>query len=144
MEIAKIMGNPNPPFLMMDPRKKVNENYLEINVEAQDKDPNSILNHFRKMVQLRKDNPVLVYGDYQILEAAHPEIYAYTRTLKDKQLLVLLNFSDIKSTIVLPQAVAVGKLLINNYDIFDIEEMTITLLAYQATICELNTLTNTN
>ena len=134
----------NAGFSSGTPWKKVNENYLEINVEAQDKDPNSILNHFRKMVQLRKDNPVLVYGDYQILEAAHPEIYAYTRTLKDKQLLVLLNFSDIKSTIVLPQAVAVGKLLINNYDIFDIEEMTITLLAYQATICELNTLTNTN
>ena len=134
----------NAGFSSGTPWKKVNENYLEINVEAQDKDPNSILNHFRKMVQLRKDNPVLVYGDYQILEAAHPEIYAYTRTLKDKQLLVLLNFSDIKSTIVLPQAVAVGKLLINNYDIFDIEEMRITLLAYQATICELNTLTNTN
>ncbi|WOC40537.1 alpha-glucosidase [Polaribacter sp. HL-MS24] len=134
----------NAGFSSGTPWKKVNENYLEINVEAQDKDPNSILNHFRKMVQLRKDNPVLVYGDYQILEAAHPEIYAYTRTLKDKQLLVLLNFSDIKSTIVLPQAVAIGKLLINNYDIFDIEEMTITLLAYQATICELNTLTNTN
>ena len=134
----------NAGFSSGTPWKKVNENYLEINVEAQDKDPNSILNHFRKMVQLRKDNPVLVYGDYQILEAAHPEIYAYTRTLKDKQLLVLLNFSDIKSTIVLPQAVAVGKLLINNYDIFDIEEMTITLLAYQATICELNTLTNKN
>jgi len=82
----------NAGFSSVKPWKKVNENYLEINVEAQEKDPKSVLNHFRKMVQLRKDHAVLVYGDYQILDEAHPDIYAYTRTLKDKQFLVLLNF----------------------------------------------------
>ena len=130
----------NAGFSSVKPWKKVNENYLEINVEAQEKDPKSVLNHFRKMVQLRKDHAVLVYGDYQILDEAHPDIYAYTRTLKDKQFLVLLNFSDTESTITLPQVVGILKPLINNYDAFEIIEDRITLQAYQATICELTNL----
>ena len=83
----------NGGFTEGKPWKKVNDNHQTINVVAQNKDPKSILNHFRKMVKLRKDNPVLVYGQYQILQESHFEIYAYTRTLDEQQVLVLLNFS---------------------------------------------------
>lgn len=90
----------------------VNNNYAEINAAAQDKDPNSALNHFRKMVQLRKSNPVLVHGAYQLLAPEHPEIYAYTRTLGEEKVMVVLNFSAEKQRF---QMELPGKVLINNY-----------------------------
>ena len=65
----------NAGFTTGMPWKRVNENHKVINVAAQDKDPNSILNHFRKMTQLRKDNSVLVYGKYELLQKEHPDIY---------------------------------------------------------------------
>ena len=127
----------NGGFTEGKPWKKVNDNYQTINVVAQNKDPKSILNHFRKMVKLRKDNPVLVYGQYQILQESHSEIYAYTRTLDEQQVFVLLNFSKKQATITLEETTKTGTLLINNYDRFDAKEGQITLQPYQAIICEL-------
>ncbi|MDA9234454.1 alpha-glucosidase [Polaribacter sp.] len=127
----------NGGFTEGKPWKKVNDNYQTINVVAQNKDPKSILNHFRKMVKLRKDNPVLVYGQYQILQESHSEIYAYTRTLDEQQVFVLLNFSKKQATITLEETTKTGTLLINNYDRLDAKEGQITLQPYQAIICEL-------
>ena len=127
----------NGGFTEGKPWKKVNDNHQTINVVAQNKDPKSILNHFRKMVKLRKDNPVLVYGQYQILQESHSEIYAYTRTLDEQQVLVLLNFSKKQATITLEETTNTGTLLINNYDRLDAKEGQITLQPYQAIICEL-------
>ncbi len=70
----------------------VNANYKEVNAAAQDKDPNSVLNYFRKVVQLRKSNPVLVYGKYELLDKENKDVYTYTRELNGKKLLVMLNF----------------------------------------------------
>lgn len=127
----------NAGFTSTKPWKKVNENYKTINVAAQNKDPKSILNHFRKMVKLRKDHAVLVYGDYQILQVEHSEIYAYTRTLDHEQLLVVLNFSAKESNIELQEANTIGNILINNYDTLNNEDGKITLKAYQAAICKI-------
>lgn len=127
----------NGGFTEGKPWKKVNDNHQTINVVAQNKDPKSILNHFRKMVKLRKDNPVLVYGQYQILQESHSEIYAYTRTLDEQQVLVLLNFSKKQASITLEETTNTGTLLINNYDRLDAKEGQITLQPYQAIICEL-------
>ena len=102
-------------------------------------DPNSVLNHFRKMVKLRKDNEVLVYGDYELLQAEHPDIYAFTRTLGNVKMLVLLNFRDHDSSIELSELKLVENTLINNYDsIGEIENEKITLKPYQAVILLLN------
>jgi oligo-1,6-glucosidase len=128
----------NAGFTTGTPWKRVNENYKDINVAAQDKDPNSVLNHFRKMVKLRNDNKVLVYGDYQLIQAEHPDIYAYTRTLDDQKMLVLLNFSDHGSAIQLPEIKSIQKTRINNYKSLAIEDEKITLEPYQAVILSLN------
>jgi len=116
----------------------VNENYKDINVAAQDKDPNSVLNHFRKMVKLRNNNKVLVYGNYQLLKEEHPDIYAYTRILDDQKMLVLLNFTDHSSTIQLPEAKSIQNTLINNYESLSIENDNVTLQPYQSVILSLN------
>ena len=128
----------NAGFSTGTPWKSVNKNYKDINVAAQEKDPRSVLNHFRKMVKLRKDNKVLVYGKYHLLQAEHPEIYAFTRTLNDKKLFVLLNFTDHDSSIELPENKSIKSEIINNYDVLTINNGKIILRPYQAVIAELN------
>ena len=128
----------NAGFTTGTPWKRVNPNYREINVAAQEKDPNSVLNHFRKMSQLRNKRLVLVYGQYDLLLDDHEQIYAYTRTLGNEKLLVLLNFSDEVAEAVLPDGLKVGKKLINNYATLPFKEgNTIQLAPYQALVVEL-------
>ena len=124
----------NAGFTTGKPWKKVNENYKDINVAAQNKDPKSVLNHFRKMVKFRNDNKVLVYGNYQLLQAEHPEIYAYTRTLDTEKLMVLLNFTDHNSSIILPEISKIEDININNYEALTINKDEVSLKPYQAVI----------
>jgi oligo-1,6-glucosidase len=83
---------PQAGFSTGNPWLKVNPNYVSVNVQNQEKDPNSILNYFRKMVQLRKTEPTLIYGDWALVDRNNPSVFAYTRTLEGKKLLVMLNF----------------------------------------------------
>ena len=93
-----------------------------------------MLNHFRKMVALRKDNLLLVYGEYEIIQEEHPTIYAYSRTLDDEQMKILLNFSELTSKINLSNLVQIKEVLINNYNELLIDKNTITLQPYQAVV----------
>ena len=127
----------NAGFTTGTPWKKVNENYTEINVSTQNEDSNSVLNHFRKMTKVRKDNPVLVYGAYEILQKEHPTVYAFTRTLDDVKMLVMLNFSEETSSIAMPEISNYGNTVINNYDELVIDKNKVNLLPYQAVILKL-------
>ncbi len=124
-------------FTTGTPWLPVNENYAEINVAAQEKDPNSMLNYFKSMVQLRKSNPVLVYGDYKLPQPDHPDIYAYTRQLDGEKMLVLLNFTNRNARTKLPETSAINETVINNYESVVMEAETITLQPYQALIFSL-------
>ncbi len=72
----------------------VNPNYDRINVEATRDDPDSVWHYYRELIALRHERDVLVYGDYDLLAPDHPDVYAYRRTLRDDEVLVLLNFTD--------------------------------------------------
>jgi len=128
----------NADFSTGEPWLSVNNNHNEINVETQNGDPNSILNYFRSMVKLRKDNHVLIYGDYELLAAENPDIYAYTRTLNHEKALVLLNFTNHDSSIELSEIGTINEPMINNYSTVEISEKTIQLKPYQAIIFKLN------
>ena len=104
----------NTGFTNGKPWLKTNPNYTTINVAAQETDPNSCLNYFRKMVQLRKENPVLIYGKYTLLVKANPNVYAYTRELNGKKVLVLLNFTGKPASVNTGINVSVSKVLISN------------------------------
>ena len=67
------------------------------------------------MVKLRKDNPVLVYGKYTILDKNNPDVYAYTRELDGEKFLVLLNFTSKNATVNTGIDLSKAKILINNY-----------------------------
>jgi oligo-1,6-glucosidase len=127
----------NAGFSNETPWLPVHENHSTVNVLHQENDQNSVLNHFRKMVALRKDNLLLVYGNYEIIQEEHPTIYAYSRTLDDQQMIILLNFSELESSISLPNFDHNKEVLINNYNEFSVDKNTITLKPYQAVVLKL-------
>lgn len=72
----------------------VNPNYTKINVAAAKEDPESIFYFYKKINQLRKEYPIIVYGDYELLNAEDSEVFAYIRNYEDQQLVVINNFTD--------------------------------------------------
>lgn len=66
----------------------VNPNYTEINAKAEMEDPNSVFHYYKKLLALRKENPVIIYGIYDLLLPESEELYVYTRTVGDEKLLV--------------------------------------------------------
>ncbi|OIK16289.1 glucohydrolase [Bacillus sp. MUM 116] len=80
-------------FTKGTPWMKVNPNYSDINVAAQEKDPDSVLNFYKKMIRLKKTNKVFTYGTYELVLADDPQIYAYTRTLVQDRVMVMANLS---------------------------------------------------
>jgi|TARA_B110001452_G_scaffold79001_1_gene64475 oligo-1,6-glucosidase len=127
----------NSGFSIKRPWLPVNKNYKTVNVATHEKDINSVLNHFKKMVSIRKENLVLVYGKYTLIQKEHETIYAYTRTLDENKMLVLLNFSKEKSSITLSNLDESITVLINNYNTVAIFKNTIELASYQAVIIKL-------
>ena len=129
----------NAGFSNATPWLKVNPNYKKVNVAAEEKDPNSVLNYFRKMVKLRKSLPELVYGKYNLLEKENDKVYAYTRTLDKKKVIVLLNFSKTTTTFDIPKNIgSPGQVLINNLKEITLQERAIKLQPYQAVVIRLN------
>ncbi|MBC6605875.1 alpha-glucosidase [Hymenobacter sp. BT188] len=130
-------ASPNAGFTTGRPWLQVNPNYRQVNVAAQEKDPNSVLNYFRRATAMRRQHKVLVYGRYQLLDAANPHIYAYTRTLNQERVLVLLNFSSDQRNWTLPDTIKLGgQPWLNNYPTFA-PAATLALLPWQALVLPL-------
>jgi oligo-1,6-glucosidase len=72
----------------------VNPNYLTINAATEMEDPDSVFHHFRKLIKLRHDHPVIVHGRFDLLLPDHEQIWALTRTLDDQVLLMIANCSS--------------------------------------------------
>ena len=72
----------------------VNPNYTIINVEQQEKDPDSILNFYRKAIELRKSLPCVRYGDFKIRDKGSDELFMYTRQDSRQRILVVCSFSE--------------------------------------------------
>jgi oligo-1,6-glucosidase len=127
-------------FTTGTPWIKLNPNYKEINVAEALADPNSVFHYYKKLIQLRKENPVIVYGTYDLILDSHEEIYAFTRTLEEESLLVILNFSGNNPEFQLPENIAFvsTELLISNYEVKPNEDIhQITLRPYEARVYRL-------
>jgi len=107
----------NAGFTTGKPWLKINPNYAEINVEKALADADSIFYYYQKLIQMRKTIPAVVYGAYELLLPDHEQIYAFTRTLDQQRLLVLLNFSQEPARFELPADLQSldADLLIANY-----------------------------
>ncbi len=108
-------GGENAGFTAGIPWIRVNSNYREINAAAQLEDEDSVFQCYRTLICLRKEYPVFVEGEFQMLLEEDETIFAYTRTDQDSQLLVICNFYDKTVNVPLEEQAFAGKLLISNY-----------------------------
>ena len=83
-------------FSTTKPWIDVNENYNKINVELQQDNSDSILNYYREIIRIRKNNLTLIYGDFLDLEPSNEQLYIYKRWDQQKTYFIVLNFSDDK------------------------------------------------
>jgi len=127
----------NAGFSTGTPWKKVNPNYKQINVAKQEQNPNSVLSHFKKMTEVRKNNPVLVYGDYELLIPEDEQVYAFKRSLGSENIKVLLNFSDKPATVNRIEKISKEQILINNYEDVNFNGNTLELYPYQAILVKI-------
>ena len=93
----------------------VNPDYTAVNAAAQVHDPQSVYRYLQAVIALRRSDPAFLYGDYQDLDPAHEQVFAYTRTLGDVQYLVVLNVSRQPVVYPLPAAMACGTLVLGNH-----------------------------
>lgn len=97
---------------------KVNPNYVGINVEKQLNDENSILNFYKKMIKIRKENKCLIYGDYKLILEDDDQIFAYKRILDNEKFIVICNLSDREALYEYDREVLdYQNLLISNYEV---------------------------
>ena len=108
----------------VEPWIKINPNHEYINVKEAREDEDSILSYYRDLIELRKQNPVLVYGDYELLLDDHPEVYVYERSSKGNEdeendrVLVTANFFDGEPSFSLPEDYdcELVEVIISNYE----------------------------
>ena len=134
-------GTANAGFTSGTPWIKVASNYRTINAAAEEKDPNSCLNYFRRLVKLRTNNiAVLVYGKYTLLDKANPKVYMYTREADGQRMLILLNFSASPAQANITLSLSGATLLLSNYDeapLLSKGKSKLTLKPYQAVVYKL-------
>ncbi|MDP5275555.1 glycoside hydrolase family 13 protein [Chengkuizengella axinellae] len=108
----------NAGFTQGTPWIKVNPNYTKINVKTALKDPNSIYYYYQKLIDLRKNNEVMVYGQYHDLLPEDTNLYVYTRVLDNEKWLVILNHSDENRVLHFPERYKNNrfKQIIGNYE----------------------------
>jgi oligo-1,6-glucosidase len=95
---------PNAGFTDGEPWIATNPNYKEVNVAAESGDPDSVLEHYRRLIRLRHEEPAVAYGDFAMVVPDDPKLYAFTRSYEGVDLLVVANFS--KDGAVIPGTVA--------------------------------------
>ena len=130
----------NAGFSEGTPWISVNPNYVEINVENAKKDKNSIFYYYQKLIKLRKENEIIVYGDLLLLYEEDENIFSYIRTYKGEKLLVILNFFEKEVEYKFTEELNYKKadLLISNYESCNNDFSNITLRPYEARVYVIN------
>ena len=126
----------NAGFSTGEPWIMVNPNYKQINAKEQMSRKHSVFAYYQKLIRLRKEEPVIVYGDYELLCPEDEELYVYTRSLSDEKLLVICNFSEKERSFILPEGAGMdtSRILIGNYETAAWKEEMLCIRAYEAVV----------
>ena len=102
-------------FSTANPWIMVNPNYTKINARDQVNREDSVFKYYQKLIKLRHESELIVYGTYDLILDDDKDIYAYIRTLGDEKLIVYCNFSENTREVELPEEFVNKKVLISNY-----------------------------
>lgn len=106
----------NGGFTNGTPWFPVNTNYKTINVEQQIHDPQSILQFYKDLIQLKKSDEIYTYGQFNLVDEDNPNLFAYTRTLNNKKILVVGNLTDQVSKLNVPYLIEnEQQVMLHNY-----------------------------
>ncbi|EOU1503272.1 alpha-glucosidase [Clostridium perfringens] len=115
----------NAGFTCGKPWIGVNENYKTINVEVEERDENSVLNFYKKLIKLKKSNEALIYGVYDLILEEDENIFAYTRTLNNDKFLIMANLTGENAKYVYEKEKLNSKdLILNNYEVCEHKNLT--------------------
>ena len=130
----------NAGFTCGKPWIGVNENYKTINVEVEERDENSVLNFYKKLIKLKKSNEALIYGVYDLILEEDENIFAYTRTLNNEKFLIIANLTEEKAKYIYEKEKLNSKdLILNNYEVCAHENLTeVTLKPYECRVYKLS------
>ena len=103
-------------FTKGQPWIKVNPNYKEINAKSQLADPDSIFHYYQKLIRIRKEKDIVVYGEFEPLYREDDQIFAYMRKLDEERLLTVCNFSEQSAEFEVPAEFEGSQCLITNLD----------------------------
>ncbi|MDN6004362.1 MAG: alpha-glucosidase [Enterococcus sp.] len=103
----------NAGFTTGTPWLHVNPNYPEINVKQSLADEDSVFYTYKKLIELRKEHAIVVWGEYELIEDTEEEVFAYYREFSGEKWLVVANFSESKQTFTLEEEI--GEVLVHNY-----------------------------
>ena len=109
----------NAGFTTGTPWFPVNENYPQINVADQQKDPDSVLNFYKKLLRFRKENKIVIYGSYKEHYKDSDTLYVYERRYGNQRMLVICSFTEKPVRFKAPEGfdLAKGELVLQNYDV---------------------------
>ena len=112
-------GGKNAGFTEGEPWFYVNENYHSVNVEAQEADPDSLLNFYRELIAFRKSEPVILRGSYTELLPQSPNFYVYCREYESRKILVIASLVAKETYFTCPEGfnLADGELIFKNHDL---------------------------
>lgn len=94
----------------------VNPNYKEINAKEELGRADSVFHYYQKLIQLRHQSELIVYGDFRLLEEEDPDLFVYERSLGKKKLLCVCNVSENTRSYSIPEKFRSGKVLIRNVE----------------------------
>ncbi|MGM0900699.1 MAG: glycoside hydrolase family 13 protein [Bacillota bacterium] len=120
----------NGGFSKAEPWLGMNNNFKTINAEQQEQDPNSILHFYKKIIEVRKSNESLIYGEFEPILEEHPTIIAYKRKLNGEEVVCYFNFSAEQQKVKVESSAY--DVLLNNYKEVGRTEQELTLQPYQA------------
>ena len=122
-------------FSTVEPWIAVNDNYEKINVEQALADPDSIFYTYQKLIALRKANPIMIWGDFELVDTQE-EVFAYLRKYQGETWLVVTNFSNEAHDFKYDNAKA-KEVIIENMPVQLSECLDLTLKPWQAFVVKL-------
>lgn len=126
----------NAGFTSNKPWLHINPNYPEINVEKALEEKDSLFYTYKKLIQLRHEHPIVVWGTYNLVDTEDENIFAYCRVLDEQKWLIITNFQEKTTTFDLKEEPK--SVLIQNYTKKEYTKGMLYLDPYEAVVLEIS------